>query len=157
MSTTEKLAQALREIYSSSSQDTADFAVRIAGEALAALEAEKASEQQAERVERNDPVSALAIRLLVAAGACTQRDANTAFHAACTMLEEEAQRQNVSLPWVVREVTPLTMAQVRASFEADSNESFADYLAGVRDAERAHGIGVELAEPNEKNEGDSDA
>ena len=72
------------------------------------------SNPKPERVERNDPVSALAIRLLVGTGACTQEQADAAFHAACTMMEEEAERQNLSLPWVVRKPAPLTDSQIDA-------------------------------------------
>lgn len=52
-------------------------------------------------VERNNPLSALAIRLLVGAGRVSQDEANEAFHIACTALQAEAERMNVSLPWVV--------------------------------------------------------
>lgn len=94
-----------------------------------------------ERPNRNDPVSALAIRLLVAAGACSQADANTAFHAACSMLEEEAERQNKTLPWVVCKLSPLTDEQVAAAFSADdSADCIHNFTRGVMAAERAFGI-----------------
>jgi hypothetical protein len=51
--------------------------------------------------ESNNPISALAIRLLVGLGKVSQEDANQAFHAACHFVQEEARRANVELPWVV--------------------------------------------------------
>lgn len=36
---------------------------------------------------------------------------------------------------------PLTIEQVEAAFNSDSHENFADFLSGVRFAERTHGIG----------------
>jgi hypothetical protein len=50
--------------------------------------------------ERNNPISALAIRLLVAAGHVTQEKADEAFGIACRAIETEAQRMNITLPWV---------------------------------------------------------
>jgi hypothetical protein len=35
---------------------------------------------------------------------------------------------------------PLSNEQIEAAFFADSNESYADFVAGVRFAEQAHGI-----------------
>lgn len=52
--------------------------------------------------ERNNPVSALAIRMLVAAGHVTQEKADEAFTIACSLVESEAKKQNVELPWVKR-------------------------------------------------------
>lgn len=67
----------------------------------------RAALQEAEP-ERNDPVSALAIRLLVAAGHVTQEKANEAFTLACQAIESEAKRMGVELPWVgrVKEAEP---------------------------------------------------
>ena len=91
--------------------------------------------------DRNDPVSALAIRLLVSAGACSQQDANTAFHAACSMLEEEAARQNVTLPWVVRKLTPLSEEALAARNPyAHSKNHRSVWAAGFRAAEAVYGI-----------------
>jgi hypothetical protein len=89
-----------------------------------------------QRVERNNPVSALAIRLLVGTGACTQEQADAAFHAACTMLEEEAERQNLSLPWVMRKPAPLTDSQIDALMPepdgaAEANKVRCEVLPGV--------------------------
>src|SRR5574341_873259 len=55
---------------------------------------------------RNDPLSALAIRLLVAAGHVSQAKADEAFSIACNAFEEEAQRMDVELPWVTRAAQP---------------------------------------------------
>lgn len=55
-----------------------------------------------EPVNRNDPLSALAIRILVALEKVSQNDADHAFRLACEALEDEARRMNVELPWVVR-------------------------------------------------------
>lgn len=55
---------------------------------------------------RNDPLSALAIRLLVAAGHVSQAKADEAFTIACSAFEEEAQRMNCELPWVTRAARP---------------------------------------------------
>lgn len=95
-----------------------------------------------ERPNRNDPVSALAIRLLVAAGACSQADANTAFHAACSMLEEEAERQNTTLPWVVRKLSPLTDEQANKLIAASEVHEYhpGAALELIRSVERAFGI-----------------
>lgn len=49
---------------------------------------------------RNSPLSALAIRFLVAAGHVTQAKANEAFTLACTALEYEARKMDQDLPWV---------------------------------------------------------
>lgn len=49
---------------------------------------------------RNDPLAALAIRILVAAGHVTEEKATEAFRLACCALEVEARRMNVELPWV---------------------------------------------------------
>lgn len=68
-----------------------------------------------EPVERNDPLSALSIRLLVHLGKVSQDDANEAFHLACTMLQKEAEEMNVKLPWVV---VPHPSAQASESAEA---------------------------------------
>lgn len=104
------------------------------------------SNSTTERVERNDPVSALAIRLLVSAGACSQQDANTAFHAACTMLEDEAVRQSATLPWVVRKLAPLTDEQIARIYETPElagtqfDNPTEKAIALARAIERAHGI-----------------
>ncbi len=76
------------------------------------IHAPKGSEASPAVPERNNPLSALSIRLLVSAGACTQAQADAAFHAACTMLEEEAVRQNLTLPWVTRVLPSLTDEQI---------------------------------------------
>lgn len=52
------------------------------------------------QTERNNPMSALAIRLLVAAGHVTQEKADQAFHIACYATQEEAKRMGEELPWV---------------------------------------------------------
>ena len=62
--------------------------------------------QAAEAPERNNPVSALSIRLLVAAGHVTQEKADEAFRLACQALEAEAVKMNVELPWVARTPAP---------------------------------------------------
>lgn len=59
-----------------------------------------------QEVARNNPVSALAIRILVGSGRITQAEADNAFTLACQAMEEEAQRMNVELPWVVRTGRP---------------------------------------------------
>ncbi len=69
------------------------------------------SSTQDGKPERNDPVSALAIRLLVAAGHITQEKANEAFTIACQALEVEAERMGVELPWVGRTAPMLTREQ----------------------------------------------
>lgn len=61
---------------------------------------------QGEKPNRNDPVSALAIRVIVAKGYCTQEQANECFSLACDALEAEAARMNEELPWVTRVPSP---------------------------------------------------
>lgn len=61
---------------------------------------------------RNNPVSALAIRILVESGRVTQADADSAFTIACEAMEQEAERMNVELPWVSRKTAPAADAGV---------------------------------------------
>lgn len=51
-------------------------------------------------VQRNDPLSALAIRLLVGNGDVSQERADAAFRVACEAVEDEARRMDIDLPWV---------------------------------------------------------
>lgn len=60
---------------------------------------------------RNNPVSALAIRILVESGRVTQADADSAFTVACAAMEDEAEKMNVTLPWVTRKHAPATQAE----------------------------------------------
>lgn len=55
---------------------------------------------------RNNPISALAIRLLVAKGHVTQEIADWAFHLACSATQDEARKMGVDLPWVVANPRP---------------------------------------------------
>jgi len=64
---------------------------------------------------RNDPISALAIRFLVAAGHVTQAKADEAFTLACGAVEAEARRLNTTLPWVVRAPAAPVNAEVLAA------------------------------------------
>jgi hypothetical protein len=57
--------------------------------------------RSARAIERNNPLSALSIRLLVGTGKVSQQDANDAFHVACAAVQSEAERLNETLPWVV--------------------------------------------------------
>lgn len=135
--------------------------LRSAIESALAASPQPAPSAQGEPVERNNPLSALAIRLLVAGGHVTQEKANEAFRIACSCVEEEARRMNVELPWVaapstpphaVVEAVPLNFDQLQSVMsqhfggreltddEADSAEAFA------RAIERAHGIAPKAAQ-----------
>ena len=122
--------------------------------------------EAAQPVQRNNPLSALAIRLLVEAGHVSQEQADEAFGVACRAVEAEAQRMNVSLPWVVAAPqqpapepvarVPLTEKQMldcvcsvgtpapmgltrdRGPYEVAEPQWFLIQL--VRSVERAHGI-----------------
>lgn len=75
-----------------------------------ALMVPMAPRRSAGTAERNNPLSALAIRLLVGRGKVSQEDANDAFHAACAAVQSEAERMNEKLPWVVARL-PATMSE----------------------------------------------
>lgn len=76
--------------------------LRSAIERMTTTQASGRTGGDGEPVNRNDPVSALAIRILVALEKVSQNDADHAFRLACEALEDEARRMNVELPWVVR-------------------------------------------------------
>ena len=73
--------------------------------ALDLVEDYRDAESKTNKVVRNDPISALAIRYLVQNGAVTQEAADSAFTAACEAAEEAAERLNQTLPWVKRNVS----------------------------------------------------
>lgn len=119
------------------------------GRELAALKA--AQQEPQEPVERNNPISALAIRLLVAAGHVTQEKADEAFRIACYCVEEEARRMNVELPWIATPPQSAEPMQALTDEQADAAiaETGLDYLADgaplnrtvLRQlCKRAHGI-----------------
>ncbi len=54
-------------------------------------------EVQQQRVEANNPRTALAIRVLVATGRVTQEEADNAFRLACEAMKREAESQNNAL------------------------------------------------------------
>ena len=80
-------------------------------------------------VNRNDPLSALAIRFLVAAGHVTQEKANEAFYLACNCAQVEAQKANIELPWVLASTPPQA--------EPDSRQNCRNFTAG-KDGECVH-------------------
>lgn len=102
---------------------------------------------QGDRVQRNDPLSALSIRILVANGTVSQSDADAAFTLACEALEEEARKMNATMPWVRAKPQarkPLTTEQRKERCEKHRwmhGSQFEEaYNLGISDAEAAHGV-----------------
>jgi hypothetical protein len=80
-----------------------------------------------EKVKRNDPTSALAIRLLVAAGHVTQEKADEAFTIACNVTEVEARKLDAESPRVLAtqaapaeaQAEPVARTDVKALIDAE--------------------------------------
>ena len=101
-----RLSAAMRGLLVGTSADGSEIRMPAAGAvrgAFAALAEVEAAEREADKPLRNDPLSALAIRLLVGMGQVTQEQANEAFRVACQAMEDEARRLDMTLPWVTAE------------------------------------------------------
>ncbi len=101
-----RLSAALRGLLAGTNADGSEIRMPQAAavrEAFAVMAEAEAAGQHAEKPLRNDPLSALAIRLLVGTGQVTQEQANEAFRVACQAMEDEARRLDMTLPWVTAE------------------------------------------------------